>query len=206
MKEIRIHARAGQGAITTAMLLALAAFKEETYALAFPHFGAERMGAPLNAYVRLSNAPVGIRTQVREPDYVLVQDATLLRGFDVTAGIKSKGLVIVNDERTAADLGLRKGVKVMTVPASRIAAETVGRADRANTAMLGAFAAATDEVRLESLKKAVMERFPGAMGQKNVAALEKAYELTKAGQDKIEILTGAREASETITSRSENKL
>jgi pyruvate ferredoxin oxidoreductase gamma subunit len=179
MKEIRIHARAGQGAITTAMLLALAAFKENTYALAFPHFGAERMGAPLNAYVRLNHSPINIRTQVREPDYVLVQDATLLRGYDVTTGLKPRGVVIINEEVEAADLGLRKGVRVMTIPASRIAAETVGRADRVNTALLGAFSAATGEVGMEALREAILERFPGAVGKKNVEALDRAYELAR---------------------------
>ena len=181
MKEIRIHARAGQGAITTAMLLASAAFEENIYGLAFPHFGAERMGAPLNAYVRLSDAPIRVRTQVREPDYVIVQDATLLRGFDVTTGLRPGGLVIVNDERSPLELMMREGVKVLTVPASKIATELLGRADRANTSMLGAFAAATGEVKLESLKKAVLHRFTGTVGQKNVLAMEKAYQLALQG-------------------------
>ena len=179
MKEIRIHARAGQGAITTAMLLASAAFEENFYGLAFPHFGAERMGAPLNAFVRLSKSPINVRTQVREPDYVLVQDSTLLRGFDVTTGLKPNGLVIVNDERAPSELGLRAGVRVLTIPASRLATEFLGRADRASTAMLGAFSAATGEIKLESLKKAVLNRFPGPVGEKNIKVLEKAAELAK---------------------------
>ncbi|MBI2957424.1 MAG: 2-oxoacid:acceptor oxidoreductase family protein [Chloroflexi bacterium] len=177
MKEIRIHARAGQGAITTAMLLASAAFEENVYGLAFPHFGAERMGAPLNAYVRLDASPINVRTQVREPDYVLVQDSTLLRGVDVTVGLKPGGLVIVNDERKPEELGLRKGVRVITVPASRLATEFLGRADRASTAMLGALSGATGVIKLESLKKAVMNRFPGPVGEKNVQVLDRAFEL-----------------------------
>lgn len=181
MKEVRIHARAGQGAITTAMLLASAAFEENTYGLAFPHFGAERMGAPLNAFVRLSKSPFNIRTQVREPDYVLVQDPTLLRGFDVTVGLKPGGIVIVNEEKAPEELGIRKGIRVLTVPASRIALELLGRADRANTAMLGAFSCASGEVSLESLKKAVLARFSGAVGQKNIKAMEKAYETIRQG-------------------------
>lgn len=179
MKEIRIHARAGQGAITTASLLALAIFKEGRYALAFPHFGAERMGAPLNAFVRIDDVPIRLRTQVREPDYVIVQDPTLLRGFDVTAGLSLTGLVLVNEEKCAEDLSLKTGARVVTVPASRIAREIIGRADRANTALLGAFSAATGMVGLDSLKKAIEERFPGAMGQKNIDALSKAYDLIK---------------------------
>ncbi len=179
MKEIRIHARAGQGAITTAMLLASAAFEEGIYGLAFPHFGAERMGAPLNAYVRLDKSPVNVRTQVREPNYVLVQDSTLLRGVDVTSGLRPNGIVIVNDERIPSELGLRKGIKVLTIPAGKLATEFLGRADRASTGMLGAFAAATGEIKLESLKKAVRNRFPGAVGEKNVQVLDKAYELAR---------------------------
>ncbi|MDP2662236.1 MAG: 2-oxoacid:acceptor oxidoreductase family protein [Dehalococcoidia bacterium] len=179
MKEIRIHARAGQGAITTAMLLASAAFEENIYGLAFPHFGAERMGAPLNAYVRLDKAPINIRTQVREPDYILVQDSTLLRGFDVTTGLRPNGLVIINDERTPDELGLRKGIRVLAFPASRLAIEYLGRADRASTAMLGAFSGATGEIKLESLKKAVLKRFPGVVGEKNVQVLDKAYEIAR---------------------------
>lgn len=179
MKEIRIHARAGQGAITTAMLLASAAFEENIYGLAFPHFGAERMGAPLNAYVRLDTAPINVRTQVREPDYILVQDSTLLRSVDVTAGLKPEGLVIVNDERPADQLGLRKGIRVITIPAALLAADYLGRADRASTAMLGAFSGATGEITLESLKKAVRSRFPGAVGEKNVQVLDKAYEIAR---------------------------
>jgi pyruvate ferredoxin oxidoreductase gamma subunit len=179
MKEIRIHARAGQGAITTAMLLASAAFEENIYGLAFPHFGAERMGAPLNAYVRLSETPINVRTQVREPDYVLVQDSTLLKSSDVTSGLKPGGLVIVNDERAPSDLGLRPGVMVLTIPASRLATEYLGRADRASTAMLGALAAATGAIKLESIKKAILNRFPGPVGEKNVRVVEKAAELAR---------------------------
>jgi pyruvate ferredoxin oxidoreductase gamma subunit len=175
VKEIRIHARAGQGAITAAMLLAGAAFEEGKHALAFPHFGSERMGAPLNAFVRLNTAPIRLRTQIRHPDYVLVQDATLLRGFDVASGLKPGGVIIVNTEQDAAQLKLPSIARVVTVPASRIAEEIIGRADRANTALLGAFSAATEEVSLEALKKVVRARFPGEEGERNAEALQQAY-------------------------------
>ncbi|UCC60506.1 MAG: 2-oxoacid:acceptor oxidoreductase family protein, partial [Dehalococcoidia bacterium] len=87
MKEIRVHARAGQGAITTATILANAAFEDNKYALTFPPFGAARMGAPMNAFVRIGDAPIRVRSQIYTPDYVLVQDPTLLRGYDVVAGL-----------------------------------------------------------------------------------------------------------------------
>lgn len=179
MKEIRVHARAGQGAITTAMLMATAAFEDGKYAQAFPHFGAQRMGAPMNAFVRISDVPIRIRSQVTHPDYVLVQDPTLLKGFDVLAGLKPGGFVLVNSSQNPTKLNLKTKAKVMTVPASQIARETIGRADRANTALIGGFAAASGELSLEALEKAVLARFSGAMADKNIEALRRAYEFIK---------------------------
>ncbi len=179
MKEVRIHARAGQGAITTAILLASAAFEEGKEALAFPTFGAERMGAPMNAFVRLAREPIRDRSQVKEPDYVLVLDPTLLRGFDVFAGLKEGGVDIINSPITLEELGVKTKARVITVPAGKIAEEVLGRADRANTALLGAFAAATGEVSLEALIRVVEARFPGAVGEKNARAMELAYNFAK---------------------------
>jgi pyruvate ferredoxin oxidoreductase gamma subunit len=180
MKEIRIFARAGQGAITSAIILASAAFEEGKHAFAFPHFGSERMGAPLNAYVRLADRPIRSRSQVKEPDYVLVQDPTLLAGFDVAAGLRPGGVVVVNSPEPpeALELKLNHG-RVVTVPASQIAQELLGRADRSNTPLLGAFAAATGEVRLDSLQEAVRRRFRGAAGEQNAQALQRGYQYVK---------------------------
>ncbi len=88
MKEIRIHARAGQGAITTAALLGYVYFLKGMYPYAFPHFGAARMGAPMNAFVRVDNKPVRLRSQIYEPDYVIIVDSTLMRGFNCFSGLK----------------------------------------------------------------------------------------------------------------------
>ncbi|MDP6100368.1 MAG: 2-oxoacid:acceptor oxidoreductase family protein [Dehalococcoidia bacterium] len=181
MKEIRIFARAGQGAITSATILASAAFEEGKYAFAFPHFGSERMGAPLNAYVRLDDKPIRSRSQVKEPDYVLVQDPTLLAGYNVAEGLKPGGVVVINSTETpeALGLGLNRG-RVVTVPASQIAQELLGRADRSNTPLIGAFAAATGEISLDTLKDAVRRRFPGSAGEKNAQAVEQGYGIAKA--------------------------
>ena len=179
MKEIRIHARAGQGAITAAMLLATAAFEEGKHSLAFPHFGSERMGAPLNAFVRLGTTPIRVRSQVRTPDYIIVQDPTLLKSFDVIAGLKPGGVVLVNTLQSAVELALDTREQVVTVAASRIAEEVIGRSDRANTALLGAFAAATGEVSLKSLQKVALTRFPGLAGEMNAQALQQAYDSVK---------------------------
>ncbi|MFC1963177.1 2-oxoacid:acceptor oxidoreductase family protein [Chloroflexota bacterium] len=175
MKEIRVHARAGQGAITTAMLLATAAFEDGKYALAFPSFGAQRMGAPMNAFVRIGDVPIRVRSQINQPDYVLVQDPTLLRGYDVVAGLKPDGVALINDVREPSALSLKTKAKVLTVPASRIAKETIGRADRVNTALMGAFAAATGELTLDALQKAVRSRFSGRAMETNLKALVEAY-------------------------------
>ena len=181
MKEIRIFARAGQGAITSAIILASAAFEEGKHAFAFPHFGSERMGAPLNAYVRLDTKPIRSRSQVREPDYVLVQDPTLLSGFDVAAGLKPGGVVVVNSPERPEALGLRLNHgRVVTVPASQIAQEVLGRADRANAPLAGAFAAATGEVGLAALQQVIRRRFAGTAGERNALALQRGYEYVKA--------------------------
>ena len=179
MKEIRIHGRAGQGAITTAILLVAAAVEDGKEALAFPHFGAERMGAPLNAYVRLSDAPILLRTQIQQPDYLIILDPTLLWGFNISQGYRKGGRIIINTTMDTSKLCVSAPDQVVSVPAAEIAQELLGRADRANTAILGAFAAATGEVTLESLQKVARQRFSGVVGEKNAQALQRAYDLVK---------------------------
>ncbi|MEE8470051.1 MAG: 2-oxoacid:acceptor oxidoreductase family protein [Dehalococcoidia bacterium] len=179
MKEIRVHARAGQGAITTATILAMAAFEDGKYALSFPTFGAARMGAPMNAFVRMGDAPIRVRSQIYNPDYVLVQDPTLLRGYDVVAGLKPDGLAVINNSGNPSDLHLKTDARVLTVPASRIAKEIMGRADRVNTALIGALIAATGELTLEALERAIHTRFKGKAAESNWKALLQAYNEVK---------------------------
>lgn len=179
MREIRVHARAGQGAITTATILANAAFEDGKYALTFPTFGAARMGAPMNAFVRIGDAPIRARSQIYEPDYVLVQDPTLLRGFDVVSGLKPEGMAVINSVKKPAELGLKTEARVLTTPAARFAKEIMGRADRVNTALIGAFIAATGELTMEALEKAVFTRFSGKAAEGNWKALVAAYEEVK---------------------------
>lgn len=179
MKEIRVHARAGQGAITTATILANAAFEDGKYALSFPTFGAARMGAPMNAFVRIGDAPIRVRSQIYKPDYVLVQDPTLLRGYDVVAGLKPEGVAVINSTKSPSELGLKTQAKVVTVPASRIAKEIMGRADRVNTALIGAFVAVTGELSMEALKRSIYTRFSGKAADSNWKALVEAYEVVK---------------------------
>jgi len=182
MKEIRIHARAGQGAITTAVLLSMAAFREGRHALAFPHFGAERMGAPMNAYVRLTEGEektIRARSEVTNPDYVIVLDETLLEAFDVAEGMGPEGIIIIDSSKKPEELGIETQAKVYTVPGSQIAMETIGRR-LSNTSLLGAFAA-TGELKQESVIESVKERFPGRVGEANAQAVRRAYEHIKGG-------------------------
>ncbi len=182
MKEIRIHARAGQGAITTARILAMAAFEQGRYSLAFPHFGAERMGAPMNAFVRLDDHKIQLRSRVHTPDCILVVDPSLAiaEEFGVFQGLKPDGLAILNFAEDASRFAGRTSARVVTVPASEIAMEFL-KQDRANVPLLGAFAAATGEVTLEALEKAIVSNFgQGKVATQNIEAVRRAYQLAAA--------------------------
>ena len=175
MKEIRIHARAGQGAITTATLLGAAVFAGGRYALAFPNFGAARMGAPMDAFVRINDKEIRLRSQVYTPDYVLVVDPTLMRGFNVFQGVKHGGIVIINARKEEIEPSHPKRDKVFCVPANSIAQEILGR-PLGNTALLGAFAAASGEIELNHLEGAIKERFSGKTALQNCEAARKGFE------------------------------
>ena len=178
MKEIRIHARAGQGAITTASLLGYVYFLKGMYPYAFPNFGAARMGAPMNAYVRVDDKPVRLRSQIYEPDFVVVVDATLMRGFNCFAGLKDKGIVIINEREGIEIPKVKATQKLFHLPANDIAMKTIGR-PLGNTALLGAFAAATGEFDLETLSNAIKKRFAGKACDANVEAAKQGFEYIK---------------------------
>lgn len=178
MKEIRLHGRGGQGVVTAAELIAQAAFADGKYAQAFPSFGSERMGAPVQSFVRISDTPIRTRNQVHNPDYLIIQDATLIGTIDVTAGLKPGGLIIVDTEKRPDELGIKIDGKVLTIPASKIAREIIGRPIQ-NTTLLGHFAAVTGLISFEGVRNAILERFPGMIGKKNVASAEKAFGMVK---------------------------
>lgn len=181
VKEIRIHARAGQGAITTAALLGYAYFLKGMYPYAFPHFGAARMGAPMNAFVRVDTKPVRLRSQIYEPDYVLVVDATLMRGFNCFSGLKEGGVVIINEKEGANAPKVKTKQKIFVVPATEIALRTIGR-PLGNTALIGAFAAATDELDLDTILEVIKKRFTGKAQEGNIEAIKQGYEFIKSSQ------------------------
>ncbi|MCM8800907.1 MAG: 2-oxoacid:acceptor oxidoreductase family protein [Candidatus Omnitrophica bacterium] len=175
MREIRIHARAGQGAITTGYLLGYAYFLEGKYAYAFPHFGAARMGAPMNAFLRVDDKPVRIRSQIYEPDYLIIIDSTLMRDFNCLSGLKEDGIVIINAKDKEEIPKVKAGQKIFFLPANEIALNTLGR-PLGNTALIGAFASATGELKLETLLEVVKQRFQGKAQEGNTQAIKQGYE------------------------------
>lgn len=182
MIEIRIHGRGGQGVVTGAELMSIAAFDEGRHAQAFPSFGSERMGAPVVSFCRIDDKEIRLREPIQEPDALIVQDPTLFHAIDVFAGLKADGYVLVNSTRPFDGLGIADMVRrfpdghVRAVGATEIAVKHVGR-PVPNAALLGGFAAMTGQLKLESVEKAIMEKFPGAVGEANVAAAREAYEL-----------------------------
>ncbi|MFH0914731.1 MAG: pyruvate ferredoxin oxidoreductase subunit gamma [Chloroflexota bacterium] len=179
MVEIRWHGRGGQGAVTSAELIAQAAIAEGKYAQAFPSFGPERRGAPVLAFTRVSaKEPVRIRAEITKPNAVVVLDPSLMEIVDVTAGLKEHGFLVVNTKKTVEQISARFPGKwqVATVDATRIAKELLG-VPITNTTMVGAVLKATGVVNLESIAEPLKARF-GKLAEKNFAAMKRAYEET----------------------------
>jgi len=182
--EVRWHGRGGQGIVTVSRLLAHAALLDGKYVQAFPEFGPERRGAPVNGYTRISDEPIVIHSHIYTPNIVVIVDPTLLGKIDVTRGLVEGGTVVAHSEKKPEDLRKELGVEkanVYTVNAARIALDILGRPIY-NTAMLGALIRAVPLVSMNSLIKVVKERFPGAIGEKNVAVIKRAYEEVRGGE------------------------
>jgi pyruvate ferredoxin oxidoreductase gamma subunit len=175
LKEIRIHGRGGQGAVLAAELLVVAAFSDNKYGQAFPAFGGERRGAPVQAFIRLDTHPIRLRHRVNAPDWILILDATLVETADVLQGLGPDGLVLINSEKPPSALAWSSEAQVYSLPATRIATEILGQ-PHVNAAMLGGFSAATGAVSLASLQNAFRRRFPGELGEKNSRAAQATYD------------------------------
>jgi pyruvate ferredoxin oxidoreductase gamma subunit len=175
MFQVRIHGRGGQGVVTAAELLSVAAFLEGRHAQAFPSFGSERMGAPVVAFCRIDDRPIRAREPILAPDALIIQDPTLLHQVDVFAGLQPGGLVLLNSTREPAELGLGElDARVIPVPASELAREHLGR-PLPNAALLGAFAAVAGVIGLDSVAAAIRERFATGPAEANVAAAQDAF-------------------------------
>lgn len=176
-QEIIWHGRGGQGAWTASELLAKSAIYEGKYIQSFPDFGPERMGAPLRAFTRISDKPINLHCAIYTPDMAVVLDPTLLKNVPVAKGLPEDGVLIVNTREGPADIRKQLqlvGCKLWTVSATDIAVKILGR-PITNTAMLGAVARSAGIVELKSLEKAINERFPSRIAERNIEVVKVAY-------------------------------
>jgi 2-oxoisovalerate/pyruvate ferredoxin oxidoreductase gamma subunit len=178
MLEIRFHGRGGQGAVIASKILACAFFMEGRFVQAFPQFGVERRGAPVQAFLRVDPERIRIRNAVYTPDHLVVLDANLIEQVDVTSGFKREGFVLVNSGRRPDAFPRLAGLRVATVDAGRIAVENrLGSASSpiVNTAILGAFARVSGLVGIDSVVKAILDEVP-IKPEANAQAARRAFD------------------------------
>jgi 2-oxoacid:acceptor oxidoreductase gamma subunit (pyruvate/2-ketoisovalerate family) len=178
MIEIRWHGRGGQGGVTSAELLAKAAYHDGYKGVqAFPYFGAERRGAPVKAFTRISDSVINVRSQIYEPDIVAVLDSSIIDLIDVTEGLKDNGIIIVNIDKKPSELDLNG--RVFTYDGTGIALKhglLVAGLPVVNTTMLGAFAKATGLVKLETVQDVIRDKWSGKVGDRNAEGAKEAYD------------------------------
>jgi len=178
--EVRIHGRGGQGVVSAAEMLSVAVFTEGNHAQAIPSFGSERMGAPVQSFVRFSDVDIRTREPVIEPDCLIIQDVTLLSHDSTFSGLKEGGYVLINSTHTIEELGIADKLKkippehLMVVNATGLAREHLGR-PIPNAALIGGFSAITGQLKIESIEEAIHKKFAGPVGDGNVAAARAAY-------------------------------
>ena len=185
MFQIRIHGRGGQGVVSAAEMMSVAAFLEGMHAQAFPSFGSERTGAPVVSYCRIDDKEIRMREPILDPDAVIIQDPTLFHSVDVFQGLHQEGFVLINSARPFEELGISEYLEtlpkghVCAVGATDLAIQHVGR-PVPNAALLGGFAAVTGRLKFESVDAAIRKKFGGKIGEGNVAAALAAFEAAKA--------------------------
>lgn len=181
MLQVRFHGRGGQGVVTAAEMLSIAAFEQGRHAMAFPSFGSERTGAPVVAFCRIDDREIRLREPVLAPDVLIIQDPTLLHQVDVFQGLKPDGYVLINSTRSFDELGVGDIVRkfrherLTNVPATEIAIKHLGR-PVANAVLLGGFAALSGLITLDAVSHAIRDKFSGKVAEGNVAAAAEAYE------------------------------
>ena len=181
MLQIRIHGRGGQGVVTAAEMLSIAAFEQGRHAQAFPSFGSERTGAPVVAFCRIDDHEIRLREPILEPDVLIVQDPTLLHQVDVFQGLRPDGYVLINSKRSFHALGLSdieqrfRPERLTTVPATEIALRHLGR-PLPNAVLLGGFAALSGLITLDAVAHAIRDRFTARLADANIAAATEAFE------------------------------
>lgn len=184
MLQVRIHGRGGQGVVTAAEMLSIAAFEQGRHAQAFPSFGSERTGAPVVAFCRIDDRDIRLREPILAPDVLIVQDPTLLHQVDVFQGLTADGYVLINSRRSFHDLGLsdieqrHQRQRLITVPATEIALKHLGR-PLPNAVLLGAFAALSGLVSLDAVGQAIRRKFAGKVAEGNIAAAAEAFDFVR---------------------------
>lgn len=182
MRQVRIHGRGGQGVVTASEMMSVAAFRAGHFAMSFPSFGSERMGAPVAAFVRVDNREIELREPVLDPDFVIVQDSTLLAVMDVLSGLVPEGYVLINSRRALAELPIAERAALLpaghaiTIPATELALQHI-KLPKPNTVMLGAACALyTDLFTRDALEQTIRQFFSGKIGELNVAAAKAGYD------------------------------
>jgi pyruvate ferredoxin oxidoreductase gamma subunit len=179
MFQTRIHGRGGQGVVTAAEMLSIAAFTEGKYSQAFPSFGSERMGAPVMAFCRIDTKEIRLREPVLHPDALIIQDPGLLHQVNLFEGLAEHGYILINSTHTLAELGLDEYLRehpqwqVRVIPASELALKYVGR-PLPNAALLGGFAALTGLIQMDALQAAIRQKFSGKIADNNITAAQAA--------------------------------
>jgi pyruvate ferredoxin oxidoreductase gamma subunit len=190
MLQTRIHGRGGQGVVTAAEMLSIAAFEQGRHAQAFPSFGSERTGAPVVAFCRIDDKEIRLREPILAPDVLIVQDPTLLHQVDVFQGLHADGYVLINSKRSFHDLGLAdiekryRVERLTTVPATEIALKHLGR-PLPNAVLLGGFAALSGLIALDAVSHAIRAKFKGKVADGNIAAAAEAYEYVKREMEEL---------------------
>ena len=190
MLQIRIHGRGGQGVVTAAELLSIAAFEQGRHAQAFPSFGSERTGAPVVAFCRIDDREIRLREPIVAPDVLIVQDPTLLHQVDVFQGLQGDGYVLINSRRGFDELGVAEFAqrfrreRLLTVPATEIALRHLGR-PLPNAVLLGGFAALTGIVTLDAVAHAIRDKFSGKVADGNVAAATDAFDTVRHALEEV---------------------
>lgn len=176
MLEIRWHGRAGQGIVTVSRLLAEAAFSEGKHVQAFPYFGPERLGSPLSGFTRISDEPIEIHSLIYNPDVIIVLDDTVPSVVNVTEGLKSDGVLLINTKKSPEDVKKELNItnKVYTVDATKISFDIIGSGMAFNTAMLGALVRVRPLASIDSLSKSLVKTFGKDIGMKNVDVVVRA--------------------------------
>ena len=184
MIELRIHGRGGQGSVIASKIMAVAMFAEGKWVQAFPKFGVERRGAPVEAFLRVDQDKILIRSEVSTPDHIIVLDPTLVDAIDVTSGLKKNGWVVINTSAKPEDFSIFRGFRLACVNANQIATNhRLGSksAPIVNTAICGAFARATGLVEIKSVCDAILEEAP-IKPKENAQAARDAYQAITLGE------------------------